>query len=129
MKVLLISLLFMQFINLIAGGLDTYYKTYIQQFGYKLEENSVTTDDGYILSIWHLRPKVPNGKITFMQHGLAETAWTFFELEKNSLPFLLLKEGFDIRLGNIRGISLVIAMLQKIQKFLKVDIMIIPLII
>ena len=103
MKDILISLLLIQFINLIEGGLDTYYKTYIQQFGYKLEENSVTTDDGYILSIWHLRPKVPNGKIIFMQHGLADTAWTFFELEKNSLPFLLLKEGFDIWLGNIRG--------------------------
>jgi len=103
MKAILISLLLIQFINLIEGGLDTYYKTYIQQFGYKLEENSVTTDDGYILSIWHLRPKVPNGKIIFMQHGLADTAWTFFELEKNSLPFLLLKEVFDIWLGNIRG--------------------------
>ena len=36
MKDILISLLLIQFINLIEGGLDTYYKTYIQQFGYKL---------------------------------------------------------------------------------------------
>ena len=70
--------------------------------GYKLEENSVITDDGYILSVWHLKPKVPNGKVAFFQHGLADTAWCFFQLGSKSLPFLLLKEGNDVWLGNIR---------------------------
>ena len=104
MRVQSISLLLLQLISLnLSVDLNTYYKTYIQGFGYKLEENSVTTDDGYILSVWHLSPKGSNGKIVFMQHGLADTAWTFFQLGKNSLPFLLLKEGFDIWLGNTRG--------------------------
>ena len=104
MRVLLISLLLFQLINLnLAEDLDTYYKTYIESFGYKLEENQVITDDGYILSVWHLNPKTPNGKVVFMQHGLADTAWTFFQLGKNSLPFLLLNEGYDVWLGNIRG--------------------------
>jgi pimeloyl-ACP methyl ester carboxylesterase len=71
--------------------------------GYKLEENSVITDDGYILSVWHLKPKVPNDKVVFFQHGLADTAWCFFQLGSKSLPFLLLKEGYDVWLGNIRG--------------------------
>ena len=104
MKALLISLLLLQLISInLSMDINTHYKSYIQSFGYKLEENSVTTDDGYILSVWHLNPKSANGKIVFMQHGLADTAWTFFQLGKNSLPFLLLKEGFDIWLGNTRG--------------------------
>ena len=77
MKALLISLLLLQIINInLSMDINTHYKSYIQSFGYKLEENSVTTDDGYILSVWHLNPKSANGKIVFMQHGLADTAWT-----------------------------------------------------
>ena len=104
MRALLISLLLFQLISLnLTEDLDTYYKTYIESFDYKLEENQVITDDGYILSVWHLNPKTPNGKVVFMQHGLADTAWTFFQLGKSSLPFLLLNEGYDVWLGNIRG--------------------------
>ena len=63
----------------------------------------MTTSDGYILPVWHLSPKTPNGKVVFLQHGLCDTAWTFFQSAENSIPFLLLKEGFDIWLGNVRG--------------------------
>ena len=50
MRVQSISLLLLQLISLnLSVDLNTYYKTYIQGFGYKLEENSVVTDDGYIL--------------------------------------------------------------------------------
>ena len=86
-----------------SEDLDVYYKDYIKQFGYELEENSVTTEDGFILSIWHLQPKKPNGKVVYLQHGLADTAWTFFQLKEKSLPFFLLQEGFDLWLGNTRG--------------------------
>ena len=81
MRVLFISLLLFQLISLnLSIDLDTYYKDYIEKYGYKLEENPVTTDDGYILSLWHLYPKVPNGKVAFIQHGFAGTAWIFFQL-------------------------------------------------
>ena len=33
------------------------YKTYIEKFGYTLEEHYTTTTDGYILSLWHLVEK------------------------------------------------------------------------
>ena len=104
MRVVFISLLIFQLISLnLTLNLDTYYKDYIEKFGYKLEENPVVTDDGYILSLWHLYPKVPNGKVAFIQHGFAGTAWIFFQLKEKSLPFLLLNEGYDVWLGNLRG--------------------------
>ena len=104
MKYILISLLFLQAYSYsLNEDLDVYYKNYIKQFGYELEENPVITEDGYILSLWHLQPQKPNGKVVFLQHGLADTAWTFFQIGQKSLPFFLLKEGYDVWLGNIRG--------------------------
>lgn len=104
MRVQFISFLLLQLICLnLTVDLGTYYKEYIESFGYKLEENPVITDDGYILSLWHLNPKVPNGKTVFFQHGFTCSAWIFFHLGENSLPFYLLKEGYDIWLANNRG--------------------------
>lgn len=104
MRVHFISFLLLQLICLnLTVDLGTYYKEYIESFGYKLEENPVITDDGYILSLWHLNPKFPNGKTVFFQHGFTCTAWIFFHLGENSLPFYLLKEGYDIWLANNRG--------------------------
>jgi lysosomal acid lipase/cholesteryl ester hydrolase len=104
MRVRFISFLLLQLICLnLTVDLGTYYKEYIESFGYKLEENPVITDDGYILSLWHLNPKFPNGKTVFFQHGFTCTAWIFFHLGENSLPFYLLKEGYDIWLANNRG--------------------------
>ena len=104
MRTALISLLILQLLSLnLAADLEDYYKDFMETNGYKLEENLALTDDGYILSVWHLYPKEPNGKVVFLQHGLTDTSWTFFQLGSKSLPFLLLKEGFDVWLGNIRG--------------------------
>ena len=104
MKYKFLSLILLQlFVLNLAAELDIYYKNFMSSNGFPLEENSVTTPDDYILSVWHLKPKAPNGKVVFLQHGLADTAWTFFQLGSKSLPFLLLKEGFDVWLGNIRG--------------------------
>ena len=104
MKYFLLSiLLFQTFTVSLSEDLDVFYKNYIKQFGYELEENSLTTEDGFILSLWHLQPKKPNGKVVFLQHGLADTAWTFFQLKHKSLPFFLLQEGYDLWFGNTRG--------------------------
>ena len=67
MKIFLLSFLIIVILSSsISVDLDTYYKEYIYSFGYTLEENQVTTSDGYILSIWHLTPKNPNGKVEFL---------------------------------------------------------------
>ena len=104
MKTFFLSLLILELFTFnSAVNLEKYYKEFMQLYGYQLEENQVTTPDGFILSIWHLTPKYPNGRVAFLQHGLTDTAWTFFQLGRKSLPFLLLKEGYDVWLGNIRG--------------------------
>lgn len=82
------------------------YKTYIEKFGYTLEEHYTTTTDGYILSLWHLVEKsstIKKTKAIMLQHGLVDTSWCFFQLKKNSLPFLLMKKNYDVWIPNIRG--------------------------
>jgi len=106
MKQILIFLLFLQIFNATLNekiNLSTYYKTFMQNHGYKLEVYEVTTSDGYILSLWHLVPKTTTTKVAYFQHGLADTAWCFFQLDSKSIPFLLMKEGYDVWLGNSRG--------------------------
>ncbi len=106
MNKLILYFIFLNLFNIIytsSEDLSTYYKTYIKENGYNLEEHAVKTEDGYILSLWHLEPKTSPKKVAYFQHGLADTAWCFFQMEKKSLPFLLMEEGFDIWLGNSRG--------------------------
>ena len=83
--------------------LSTYYKTYIKEFGFDLEVHDVETEDGYILSLWHLVPQGPTDRVALFFHGLSDTSWGFFQMEDKSLPFLLSKEGFDVWLPNVRG--------------------------
>jgi hypothetical protein len=54
--------------------LSVFYKNFIKDKGYELEENSVQAQDGYILSLWHIKPNKSNGKVAFFQHGLSDTA-------------------------------------------------------
>ena len=109
MKTTIILLLLLQLItiNLSISNeeLPYYYKEYIESFGHKLEEHQVITEDGYILTLWHLAPNSPlnKNKVVYFQHGFTCTAWVFFQMEKNSLPFLLVEQGYDVWLGNSRG--------------------------
>jgi len=81
------------------------YKEYIERFGHKLEENEVTTEDGYIINLWHLIPNFPVNpdKVIFLQPGFASSGLCYFELQKKSLPYLLQEKGYDVWIGNNRG--------------------------
>ena len=67
-------------IYFLSGTKFNDYKKYIEDLGYNLEEIDVTTEDGYILNLWHLIPNfnVSPDKVFFLQHGFAATGEIFF---------------------------------------------------
>ena len=76
--------------------------------GYPFESHTVTTQDGYILTLFRIQAKQTSMKfgkpVVFLQHGLLNdaSAW-FLNGEDKGLGFLLANAGFDVWLGNNRG--------------------------
>ena len=84
---------------------EFYYRDYIESFGYKLEEHETITEDGYELTIWHIfkNSSTNTNKVIYLQPGFVCTSWVFFQLGENSLPFMLIDQGYDVWIGNNRG--------------------------
>ncbi|KAK2442547.1 triacylglycerol lipase [Trifolium repens] len=87
---------------------DGICKTLVETQGYACEEHTVTTEDGYILSLQRI-PVGRSGKNAtkppvLLHHGLFCDAiiWLFNSPEE-SLGFLLADNGFDVWLANGRG--------------------------
>ena len=85
-------------------------------YGYDWEAFEVTTEDGYVDTLFHItgkrgyewyestRPEHP----VLVQHGAGMDATTWFaimymEIEELPLPAALYDAGFDVWLGNNRG--------------------------
>lgn len=84
----------------------------VEPFGYRCEEHTVTTEDGYILSL----QRIPSGRAgeselgrsrkvpVLLQHGLMMDGLSWLMNSPNeSLGFILADNGYDVWIANSRG--------------------------
>ncbi|XP_063627478.1 lipase 1-like [Cydia splendana] len=71
------------------------------KYGHPVEEHEVTTEDGYILTFFHIKGK--RKPPVFVIHGIADTADVFIIRGKTSLVIALADAGHDVWVANYRG--------------------------
>lgn len=79
-----------------------------------MEKHFVQTKDGFILELHRLikssassnQEQQPAGTPVLLQHGLFQSSGIFITSDNESLAFYLADRGFDVWLGNNRGVSI-----------------------
>ncbi|KAL3235138.1 hypothetical protein RNJ44_02926 [Nakaseomyces bracarensis] len=91
-------------------------KYYYNQYNIDIEEFKVTTKDGYIIDLWHLKNRdhkfgssgassaqtSVDREPILMLHGLLQSSGSFASSGRKSLAFHLNENGYDVWLGNNR---------------------------
>ena len=70
------------------------------KYGYKAEEHEVITEDGYILTLFHIKGRSPP---VLLVHGILDSSDTWLLRGENSLGITLANSGYDVWFGNTRG--------------------------
>lgn len=73
----------------------------VVKYGQIYEEHVVTTEDGYLLKLFHIRGK--KNRPIFLMHGLLDSADVFVIRGRRSLAIHLAEQGYDVWTGNARG--------------------------
>jgi len=74
--------------------------------GFPFEEHLVTTQDGYILRLERI-PNRGSNKVLYLQHGVMDSAFAWVANGAgNALAFRAYDAGYDVYLGNFRGVAL-----------------------
>lgn len=68
--------------------------------GYEMENHTVTTEDGYLITIFHI-PGM--GEPLLLSHGVIDSADNWFMRGNQSMGFLLANSGYDVWVSNVRG--------------------------
>ena len=86
------------------NGFDTRTKEEIvNDSGYPYELITVTTTDGYIITLERL-PHPESTKVLYFQHGLIDSGFTWLASgNSTSLAMAAYDKGYDVFLGNFRG--------------------------
>ncbi|XP_037974762.2 lipase 3 [Plutella xylostella] len=77
-----------------------------QKYGYYAEEHTVTTEDGYLLTLHRLRNTTCQwlSRPALLMHGLLLSSDTWLDSgPRDGLPYLLADTCYDLWLGNFRG--------------------------
>ncbi|KAM3961984.1 lipase 1-like [Aphomia sociella] len=76
------------------------FKELAVKYGFDCEEHKITTNDGYILTMFHIPGK---GRPLLLMHGILDYSDTFIIRGNISLALTLAKAGYDVWTGNFRG--------------------------
>ena len=82
------------------------YLSFSNNLGLELTEETYTTKDNYINSVWILESKTNNfrnGRSIILQHGFLDAGWTWLVQGTKSVPYLLANEGYVVYISHIRG--------------------------
>ena len=81
---------------------------YCNYYNYPVEVHRITTEDGYILTVFRIQrkySKITTGlPVVFFQHGLLDSAEGWILNDESKAPaFMIANLGYDVWLGNVRG--------------------------
>jgi lysosomal acid lipase/cholesteryl ester hydrolase len=77
------------------------FKEIAVKYGFDCEEHDVVTEDGYVLKMFHVLGDVT--RPVLLIHGILDSSDSFMTRGNGSLTARLVREGYDVWVGNKRG--------------------------
>ncbi|EDO15779.1 hypothetical protein Kpol_478p15 [Vanderwaltozyma polyspora DSM 70294] len=79
---------------------------YYNQYDIEIENFELTTEDGFVIELWHMKNRNENlsvkRKPLLLLHGLLQSCGSFASSGRKSLAYFFNESGYDVWLGNNR---------------------------